>query len=323
MSESLASASFVPPAAASAVVAGTGGGGTGGAGMGGAGMGGASAVDGSVSVDVTAQRPATGSFHQLLSEMNPLQYMPVVGTLYRAVTGDTVPDSVRELGSMVVSGLLGGPVGVAMNAGFLLAERVTGIDPEAIEQEVLGGLGIGRGNVAVARTQTAPKVTAVLTDSDPVPGNATDIPTDAAPVGPTMAGAGAGAPTPLAPASASQAGSASPGGLGSPAASGSPSSLASPASSASPASPAAPGSPNKLDVSVKAVAGAKKPLVPPAPWTPAQLSAYGVTKTASGEFRRGKLVGADVLNDMELASIGDTYTGDASPAAAAAKAPAA
>jgi hypothetical protein len=95
------------------------------------------------------------TFHELLSELNPLQYLPVVGTIYRAVTGDTIPDSAREAGSLVVSGLIGGPVGIATNIAALALEKITGIDPEAIGREVLADLGIGSQNTAVAAAQPA------------------------------------------------------------------------------------------------------------------------------------------------------------------------
>ncbi len=82
-------------------------------------------------------------FHQLLSELNPLQYVPVVGTIYRAITGDTIPESARIAGSMVVSGLMGGPIGIATNIGVTLLEQVTGIDPEKLGSRLLANLGIG------------------------------------------------------------------------------------------------------------------------------------------------------------------------------------
>jgi hypothetical protein len=86
-----------------------------------------------------AARP--GGFRLLLAELNPLQYIPVVGTLYRAVTGDKIPETAREIGSLVVSGLTGGPVGVAANLVTFGLEQATGIDPERIAQHVLAGLG--------------------------------------------------------------------------------------------------------------------------------------------------------------------------------------
>ena len=81
------------------------------------------------------------SFREILSDLNPLQYLPVVGTLYRAVTGDTISRPLREAGSLVVSGLMGGPVGIATNLAMLGFEKVTGIDLEEVEQNVLASLG--------------------------------------------------------------------------------------------------------------------------------------------------------------------------------------
>jgi hypothetical protein len=72
------------------------------------------------------------SFHDVLSALNPLQYLPVVGTIYRAVTGDVIPEGLRRFGSMVVSGLAGGPVGLMVNIATTLAEKATGIDPDKI-----------------------------------------------------------------------------------------------------------------------------------------------------------------------------------------------
>jgi hypothetical protein len=72
------------------------------------------------------------SFHDFLSAMNPLQYLPVVGTIYRAITGDVVSEPVREGGSLLVSGLLGGPIGLITNIATTIVEKITGIDPEKI-----------------------------------------------------------------------------------------------------------------------------------------------------------------------------------------------
>ena len=83
------------------------------------------------------------SFHSILSELNPLQYLPVIGTIYRAVTGDTIPEAVRSIGSFLVSGLIGGPIGLATNVAMQAIERVTGIDPEKIGHDVLAGMGVG------------------------------------------------------------------------------------------------------------------------------------------------------------------------------------
>jgi hypothetical protein len=68
-----------------------------------------------------------------------LQYIPVVGSIYRAVTGDQIPEVVRRIGSLVVSTLLGGPIGAMINIGTTIAEKATGIDLDKTEQALLTG----------------------------------------------------------------------------------------------------------------------------------------------------------------------------------------
>jgi hypothetical protein len=86
----------------------------------------------------TAAAPVTGadhhgfSFRDFLSAINPLQYLPVVGTIYRAMTGDVIPEPLRQAGSLLVSGLMGGPIGLMTSIAVTLAEKITGVDPEKI-----------------------------------------------------------------------------------------------------------------------------------------------------------------------------------------------
>jgi hypothetical protein len=119
-----------------------------------------------------AAQPHSSFFHRLLSELNPLQYLPVVGTIYRAVTGDTIPEEARFAGSLVVSGLTSGPIGVAINLGTTALERVTGIDPEAVGSRLLAGLGIG-GHAApapiYAEADTSPAQPAAAFKPAPAP----------------------------------------------------------------------------------------------------------------------------------------------------------
>lgn len=81
-------------------------------------------------------------FRDVLSALNPLQYLPVVGTIYRAVTGDTIPEGLRLGGSLLVSGLMGGPVGLFTTIATTIAEKVTGIDPDKIAHTVLADIGL-------------------------------------------------------------------------------------------------------------------------------------------------------------------------------------
>jgi len=64
------------------------------------------------------------SFHDFLSVINPLQHLPVIGTLYRAITGDTIGVPEKIAGDALYGGLWGAVSGVA-DAAF---QAVTGKD---------------------------------------------------------------------------------------------------------------------------------------------------------------------------------------------------
>lgn len=64
------------------------------------------------------------SFHDLLNIVNPLQHIPIVSTIYRAVTGDTINPISRLAGDALYGGLWGF-VSSAANVAF---EEITGKD---------------------------------------------------------------------------------------------------------------------------------------------------------------------------------------------------
>ncbi len=83
---------------------------------------------------------ADPSFKDVLDTINPLQQIPVVSTIYRAMTGDTISTGSRLIGGA----LLGGPVGFALallneifqsasgkDIGASMVASVTGEDKEA------------------------------------------------------------------------------------------------------------------------------------------------------------------------------------------------
>ncbi len=96
------------------------------------------------------------SFGDLLSALNPLQYLPVVGTIYRAVTGDTVPEGLRVGGSLCVSFLMGGPVGLAIGAVSALVQKLTGIDPDAMAHDAMVSLGVLSDDAPRAQLASSP-----------------------------------------------------------------------------------------------------------------------------------------------------------------------
>lgn len=69
-----------------------------------------------------------GSFEDLLDfvwgTINPLQHIPVVSTLYREITGDTLPESARVAGGF----LFGGPLGLLSGAVDAVIKQASGHD---------------------------------------------------------------------------------------------------------------------------------------------------------------------------------------------------
>ncbi|HYD32628.1 MAG TPA: hypothetical protein VEB64_17430 [Azospirillaceae bacterium] len=65
------------------------------------------------------------SFWDFLDVINPLQHIPVVSTLYRAVTGDTLGQPARVMGGL----LYGGPIGLMAGVVSSVVEQETGKDP--------------------------------------------------------------------------------------------------------------------------------------------------------------------------------------------------
>jgi hypothetical protein len=64
------------------------------------------------------------SFHNLLSIVNPLQHLPLIGTLYRAITGDTIGTPEKIAGDTLYGGLWGALASIADTA----FEKITGKD---------------------------------------------------------------------------------------------------------------------------------------------------------------------------------------------------
>ncbi|HWC64338.1 MAG TPA: hypothetical protein VG501_11990 [Rhizomicrobium sp.] len=71
-----------------------------------------------------AQDKGGFSFHDFLSIINPLQHLPVIGTLYRALTGDTIGTPEKIAGDTLYGGLWGAVAGIADTA----FEALTGKD---------------------------------------------------------------------------------------------------------------------------------------------------------------------------------------------------
>lgn len=121
----------------------------------------------------TTSAPTGGAGHSflaVLNALNPLQYLPVVGTIYRAVTGDTIPEGLRIVGTLAVGAAISGPVGLVTGIAAIMAEKATGIDPDKILHRVAVGLGLTRDppTVQVAAAPTPAEPAASTAQTPPV-----------------------------------------------------------------------------------------------------------------------------------------------------------
>ncbi len=76
------------------------------------------------SIQDSGQPAQNFSFSDFLSVINPLQHIPIVGTIYRAITGDTLAPAARVLGGT----LFGGPIGLISSALNAVIEQTNGKD---------------------------------------------------------------------------------------------------------------------------------------------------------------------------------------------------
>jgi hypothetical protein len=116
------------------------------------------ASTGTESVTVSADKsgPQDESFfHHILDVINPLQHLPVVGTIYRAITGEHIGNIEKIAGDTLYGGLWGAVASVA-DVAF---EALTG---KSVEDTALSLFKGDSANVAVASAKvTAPSINTI------------------------------------------------------------------------------------------------------------------------------------------------------------------
>ncbi len=80
--------------------------------------------------DDVAPVPFSGRCEDLLSGLNPLHHLPVVGTIYRAVTQETIPAAERIAGSIATGAFFGGPLGVLATVVTSFVEEMIRMGPD-------------------------------------------------------------------------------------------------------------------------------------------------------------------------------------------------
>lgn len=99
------------------------------------------------------------SFGDFLDVINPLQHLPIIGNIYRELTGDTIKTSSKVLGGMLYGGVVGGMASIA-NA---VVEEAQGKD---LGDQIMASLGFGGDSTASgAQTEVAAKPAAKPEDT--------------------------------------------------------------------------------------------------------------------------------------------------------------
>ncbi len=154
------------------------------------------------------------SFSDLIDIINPLQHIPVINTVYRAITGDHE----SAMADIIGGTLYGGPVGLALAMGDVGLRDATGKDAG---EHVMAWLGLGdkaapASTTAVASAQTSPAATAaaaatapkLVATAQPAAGARQTISVPGKPA--ATAATPTAAPTPLAPAADTASSAAAP-----------------------------------------------------------------------------------------------------------------
>ncbi|HEY8950580.1 MAG TPA: hypothetical protein VIM56_16975 [Rhizomicrobium sp.] len=89
----------------------------------------------------------------VLDVVNPLQHLPVVGTVYRAITGDQIGDVEKVAGDT----LYGGPIGLVSSLADVAFEKITGKD---FGSTVMAFVGLDHSDSTTALAANTPKTEA-------------------------------------------------------------------------------------------------------------------------------------------------------------------
>lgn len=99
---------------------------------------------------IPAAKDKKFSFRDLLDIINPLQHIPFVNSVYRAVTGDEIGSFARVAGGAI----FGGPLGAAMGGVNAIVAQETGRD---IGDLAMNKIGIGKKEAVQVADRPVPK----------------------------------------------------------------------------------------------------------------------------------------------------------------------
>lgn len=93
---------------------------------------------GPLSPDAAWPQPVSYSFGQVLSALNPLQHLPMIGNIYRAATHDEIPVPLKILGA----GIFGGPLGILGAAVTELFTEIFAMGPDTTRPPAPAGMSV-------------------------------------------------------------------------------------------------------------------------------------------------------------------------------------
>ncbi|WP_346896923.1 hypothetical protein [uncultured Roseibium sp.] len=79
----------------------------------------------------SAEKGQGFGFKDFLDVINPLQHIPGISELYRAVTGDAISDGARYSGNALYGLALGGPIGFGVMTGYSIASTALAGEPKS------------------------------------------------------------------------------------------------------------------------------------------------------------------------------------------------
>ncbi len=81
---------------------------------------------------------AKATRQEVINGLNPLHYVPLVGMIYRAATGEQIPTTMRVAGA----GILGGPLGMIGAAFMSLLEEIVQMKPDTSRPPTPAGMSV-------------------------------------------------------------------------------------------------------------------------------------------------------------------------------------
>ena len=113
--------------------------------------------------------PQSLGFSDLLAAINPLQHIPILGTIYRAITGDTMSPTAEVVGGA----LFGGIVGAVSSLADVVFTQATG---KSVGDTVLAWLGFDTNSTGATQFATADLPSAPATSPGSIPSLPTSDP---------------------------------------------------------------------------------------------------------------------------------------------------